>query len=314
MLEGPDRRLRLIEYIRNSAAAPEPDLLPELPPPWADLVCSGALPGCPPGSVKAVLFDIYGTLFSSAAGEIGEGAAYSLASLDALALEYAENCTGEELKAFFRTAVLRTHGELYAQTSYPEVRVEEIWADFLRYHGRPGLGADPEELALRYELAVNPPRPMPQVKEVLQSLRDAGLVLGLVSNAQFFTPLLFDAFFNASPEELGFDPGLLIYSYQLGEAKPAPSLFIKALHRLSQLDIPPEACLHVGNDMLNDVYAAAAAGFKTLLFAGDHRSLRLRADNRVVQDVRPTGIIRGLADIPPLCGAPYSPDKDGRPR
>ena len=38
------------------------------------------------------------------------------------------------------------------------------------------------------------------------------------------------------------------------------------------------AVLYVGNDMLNDIYPAAKAGFKTALFAGDSRSLRLRKD------------------------------------
>jgi putative hydrolase of the HAD superfamily len=251
-----------------------------------------------------VLFDLYGTLFSSAAGDIGVGGDYQRGGLDALALEYGEDCTGEELKAYFRAAVQRIHRERYPQTPYPEVRVEEIWAAFL---GEPGRSppAEAEELALRYELAVNPLCPMPQAREVLGSLGKAGLVLGLVSNAQFFSPLLFDAFFDAPPADMGFDPGLLVYSYQLGEAKPAPSLFLKARDRLAQLGLPPEACLYVGNDMLNDVYAAAAAGFKTLLFAGDRRSLRLREGHPLVRDLRPTGLIRRLDDIPCICGVPH---------
>jgi putative hydrolase of the HAD superfamily len=305
MSETPDKRARFIAYIR-AAAAPGPDLPPELPPTWEGLVYPGhgELPGCPPESIKAVLFDVYGTLFSSAAGEIGTEGAAPPESLDALAREYAENFTGQGLTAYFRTEVLRIHGEMSAQTPYPEVQTGAIWAAFLRQYGRPGLQADPEELALRYELAVNPVRPMSQAGEVLERLKRAGLVLGLVSNAQFFTPLLFDAFFDAPPQDLGFDPGLLIYSYQTGEAKPSPALFIQALRRLSQLGIGPPACLYVGNDMLNDVYAASAAELRTLLFAGERRSLRLREDNLALRDVRPTGVIRRLADILPICGIP----------
>jgi putative hydrolase of the HAD superfamily len=259
-----------------------------------------------------VLFDVYGTLFSSAAGEIGVGGAAPPESLDALAREYAENFTGEGLTAYFRTEVLRIHREMHARTPYPEVQTGAIWAAFLRQYGRPGLRADPEELALRYELAMNPIRPMSQAGEVLGSLKKAGLVLGLISNAQFFTPLLFDAFFNAPPQDLGFDSGLLIYSYQIGEAKPSPALFIKALRRLSQLGISPQACLYVGNDMLNDVYAAASAELNTLLFAGERRSLRLREDNPAIRNIRPTGVIRRLADILPICGLPRRREPGGR--
>ncbi|MDZ7774545.1 MAG: HAD hydrolase-like protein [Bacteroidales bacterium] len=42
--------------------------------------------------------------------------------------------------------------------------------------------------------------------------------------------------------------------------------------------LEPQEALFIGNDMLNDVYAANKAGFKTALFAGDKRSLRWRKD------------------------------------
>jgi putative hydrolase of the HAD superfamily len=156
---------------------------------------------------------------------------------------------------------------------------------------------DPKELALRYELAVNPVFPMPGARETLEVLRKRGLRLGLISNAQFFTPLLFRDFFDDSPEELGFDPGLLIYSFEIGEAKPSPALFAPALERLSSLGISPESCVYVGNDMLNDIYGAARSGFKTVLFAGDRRSLRLREDTPPPEKIRPDRIIRHLSDL-----------------
>jgi putative hydrolase of the HAD superfamily len=199
-----------------------------------------------------------------------------------------------ELKNYFRSAVREIRGKAAVRTAWPEVRVEEIWGAFVRERG---LAVEPRELALRYELAVNPVYPMPGAREVLRKLGAAGLTLGIISNAQFYTPLLFTAFFDASPENLGFDPGLLFYSCDLGEAKPSPRLFAKALDRLACLGIGGGDCLYVGNDMLNDIYPAAAAGFRTLLFAGDGRSLRLREDNPLIRDLRPSGVIRRLADL-----------------
>jgi putative hydrolase of the HAD superfamily len=236
-----------------------------------------------------VLFDVYGTLFTSAAGDItgGDGGA---GAPDALIAEYALDCTGEGLKRYFREAVSRSHRESAA--AYPEVRVEALWAGFLR-----GRDIDPGEFALRYELAVNPVYPMPGALEVLKTLKARGFVLGLISNAQFFTPLLFDAFFGASPEKLGFDPDLLIYSFEIGEAKPSPVLFTRAVRGLAALGIEPGLCLYVGNDMLKDIRPAAAAGFKTVLYAGDGRSLRLR-DNTP----GPWGVIRSLADLSAITG------------
>jgi putative hydrolase of the HAD superfamily len=301
----------------------EPAPPPELPPALEALAAGGpARPADAGPRIRAVLFDVYGTLFTSAAGDIGAAISAgaetagadgvstgeSRKKLDALAAEYGVPGGGETLTAYFRSAVEMIHRE--AEVPYPEVRVEEIWSAFLRSpdnarQGRPRdplrhMGTEPgkaspagEDLALRYELSVNPVYPMPGALDTLGKLGAAGYTLGIISNAQFFTPLLFDAFFGASPENLGFDPELLIYSFKEGCAKPSPALFNKALSRLAALGVESGACLYVGNDMRNDIRGAASAGFKTLLFAGDGRSLRLRdaADNS------PWGIIRRLRDI-----------------
>jgi putative hydrolase of the HAD superfamily len=287
----------LIKFVRGAVTPLSPEPPPVLPADMEALVYSGGSAGTIPG-VRVVLFDIYGTLLTSAAGEIGV-TGHLRGSPDALARELGGKFTGEELKQYFRSAVARLHEERHPTTPYPEIRVEAIWEEFLkRETGAAGIG--PEELALRYELAVNHAFPMPGARETIKALKAAGFTLGLISNAQFFTPILLDAFFGAPPEDLGFAPGLSVYSYEVGEAKPAPALFARALSGLAALNIPPEACLFVGNDMLNDIVPAAAAGFKTLLFAGDGRSLRLREGNQLVGSLKPTGIIRNLADLPNL--------------
>jgi putative hydrolase of the HAD superfamily len=294
----------LAALIRDSSSPMPPAPAPPLPPDYEELVYPGRRPAPIPG-IRAVIFDIYGTLFTSAAGDIGvDGGCMrgSLSSLDSLALQLGESCTGKKLKEYFRSSALKIHEELFAQTPYPEVRVEEIWAGFLRETAPGGSAISPEELAVRYELAVNPVYVMPGALETINALKGAGLVLGLISNAQFFTPLLFDAFLGASPAALGFDRGIQIYSYEAGEAKPSPALIAKARDRLAALGIAPETALYIGNDMLNDVYAASSAGFTALLFAGDGRSLRLREDNRLIRNTRPAAVIRSLADIPALCG------------
>jgi putative hydrolase of the HAD superfamily len=299
----------LIAIIRESSFFMEPVPVPSLPPDYEALVSPGRRSSPIPG-IQALIFDIYGTLFVSAAGDISTAGGYMRGNLDSLALQFGETCTGEELKEYFRLEVIKIHEELFAKTPYPEVRVEEIWAGFLKQAaGRNGtppenFAMSPEELAVRYELAVNPVWAMPGILETIGSLKNAGLALGLVSNAQFFTPLLFDALLGASPAALGFDRDLSVYSFEAGEAKPSPALFAQVKTRLSSLGIAPEDVLYVGNDMLNDVYAASSSGFKTLLFAGDGRSLRLREGNRLIRNTRPTAVVRRLTDILAVCGIP----------
>jgi putative hydrolase of the HAD superfamily len=288
-------RNALLALIRRFSFPLEP-----LPPPPLPPLLSSPPPPIPP---RAVLFDVYGTLFCSAAGDIGTGESGSgkgrgEALLEELAGEYAPGLRGAELREYFQNGVRDFHREQAGKVEFPELRVEELWARFLRDRGAgSGLARKSRELALRYELAVNPVWPMPGAAEALRGLAKNPGVLGIVSNAQFYTPLLFEAFFGGPPAALGFDPALLIYSFKAGEAKPAAGLFRRAADRLAELGAMPEHCLYVGNDMLKDVYGAAQAGFMTALFAGDGRSLRIREGDERVRGLRPSRIIRNLAEL-----------------
>jgi putative hydrolase of the HAD superfamily len=291
-------RAELAGIILSRSYLMEPSPPPPLPLDWESPEDAGP--------AKAVLFDVYGTLFCSAAGDIGTGEpgpgeqGRREKRLDELAGEYAPGLRGADLQDYFENGVRAAHRELAEQSPFPELRVEELWARFLRDRGDGGeLHRKARKLALRYELAVNPVWPMPGAAETLKALAALPLVLGVISNAQFYTPLLFEAFFGGSPEALGFDPALLIYSFEAEEAKPAPGLFRRALDRLAELGLAPGQCLYVGNDMLKDVYGAAVAGFRTALFAGDGRSLRIREGEEQVRGLRPSRIIRHLTDLVP---------------
>jgi putative hydrolase of the HAD superfamily len=296
------RRKDFIVLIRDASSPLFASSPPELGAGLEALAYPGVKP--PLRGIRAVIFDIYGTLFTSAAGDIGSDGGHGRGALDALARECLPGCGGGELAAYFRGEVRRTHARLYPRTPYPEVRVEEIWASLftgpLARYGAAGL--DPEEFALRYELAVNPVFPKPGIPGLFEKLKNFGMILGIISNAQFFTPLLFEVFFDKPPEALGFDPRLLIYSFEMGEAKPSPALFKKAADHLGSRGISPDTVLFVGNDMLKDIYGAASAGFKTALFAGDGRSLRLREGDPLTEKLLPDGIIRCLSDIPAMTG------------
>jgi putative hydrolase of the HAD superfamily len=120
---------------------------------------------------------------------------------------------------------------------------------------------------------------MPGLKKLLATCSQKKLATGIISNAQFFTPLLFEWFLNARMENLGFDSELNFLSYRLGRAKPSAALFNMAASAIEAKGIDAAATLFVGNDMLNDIYPAHQIGFQTALFAGDERSLRLRTDD-----------------------------------
>ena len=129
------------------------------------------------------------------------------------------------------------------------------------------------------------------------ALKECGIYLGIISNAQFYTDYLFEAFFKKDLKGLGFHPALIFYSYQHGYAKPSLNLFQKAEKRIAGMGLLNSETLYVGNDMLNDMYPAKTVGFKTCLFAGDARSLRLRIEHPECVNLKPDLVITDLSQI-----------------
>lgn len=227
--------------------------------------------------IEHLAFDLYGTLLISE-------------PLSRVECEPTlRNLIGGELPDFSLTVHLenlisKAHAhDRRRGVDFPEVQIIQIWAEFFSSLGLP----DPQNLQqfiLRYELATNPVWPMPGALDLLKDPRSAGIV----SNAQFYTPMITDAF--------GF-PSLqhAIYSCNWAKAKPGEFLFQKLA-----CSLPPENTLFIGNDLLKDIAPAAACGFKTALFAGDARSLRVYSHR---QDLpKPDAIVTSLDQIPLLLG------------
>jgi putative hydrolase of the HAD superfamily len=122
--------------------------------------------------------------------------------------------------------------------------------------------------------------------------------MGIVSNAQSYTPLLFQAFLDDPYTSLGFDERCCVWSYKELEGKPSANLYSILLNQLdSHHGIEREQCLYIGNDMRNDMWPAFDLGIRTALFAGDGRSLRLREDDPYCNDVVPDLVVTDLLQL-----------------
>ena len=254
--------------------------------------------------VRAVLFDIYGTMLISGVGDISlqESGSCESAFREALVASGVPAAdAGRAEPAWLPETIERHKSErLTTGVESPEVDIESVWGDVLsRLELDRSLrdAVDIPRLAVEYECRVNPVWPMPGLVECLAGLRAAGLRLGVISNAQSMTPLLFEALTGCSLAQLGFDPGLLFYSYRYGESKPGPRMFDAAVEALAGEGVSPAEAVFVGNDMLNDVWGAARRQFQTVLFAGDRRSLRLREGDPRVGEVQPNAVITELVSL-----------------
>lgn len=248
------------------------------------------------GELKAVLFDIYGTLFISASGDIGvaKGRFRRTAALDALQQHYQIPLSPEQMAPKLFAAIRQRHAQQKATgIDCPEVKIDQIWQEVLGWQDMHRVRG----LAQAYEAIVNPCYPMPGLDQVLRTLRRRRVLMGIISNAQFFTPHLFEIFLGARPEDLGFVRELILYSFEFGRAKPSLALFDHLACRLRERAVQPESVLYVGNDMRNDIQPAKAVGFQTALFAGDRRSLRRRRNDPALRRTTPDLVITDLRQL-----------------
>ena len=273
------------------------ELIRQLSAPLAPRPVAGCLPRLARiGGVRGVLFDVYGTLLISAAGDIGSGAASWEAKCAAMtaALDDAGVAGAAPgaaaMVAALEAAIGAEHTAARARgVAYPEVDLRELWRRLL-----PGAGTAAERAAVSYECRTNPVWPMPGAADAVAALQARGPV-GIVSNAQFFTPLVLAALL----PELRIDPRLAVWSFAEREAKPSPRLFAAAAARMARhCRLQPRELVMVGNDVRNDLLGARAAGLRTALFAGDARSLRLRRDDPRCAAVCPDLVLTGLSQLP----------------
>jgi putative hydrolase of the HAD superfamily len=271
--------------------------------------------------IEAVIFDIYGTLLISASGDIGCQSLkgnIALKSFRNAGLKWetdlSEDALGLAIIKEYDAQIRMWHSEAKSRAiPQPEVDIVVIWKKCLAVlknsHSvivtrKDESELDHRDLAMHFEVCNNAVYPMPDMEATLSKLSKQGCQLGIVSNAQFFTPMILNHFMGAPLENKlpYFHADLQIYSYELGRAKPDRYLYDVLSEKLKTFDLAPQKSLYVGNDMLNDIYPAQQAGFQTVLFAGDQRSLRMRSDDPRCKDLKPDRIITSLDQIPTILG------------
>jgi putative hydrolase of the HAD superfamily len=264
-------------------------------------------------SIRAVVFDIYGTLLISSSGDIDQ-AEISTKNLEiALSssnIEVVDNSVTalEHILYDFEYTIKICHQEARKNdVPYPEIDILSIWEIVLLHARRKKIinfngEANIMQMTCVFELLSNKTYPMPGMVDIIQKLSDKGMPIGIVSNAQFYTPIVMNYHLKRSidlVEEIKFfDKELTVFSYKLGIGKPDTKLFDELTPVLrKKYNLEPEEVLFVGNDMLKDIYTSNKVGFKTALYAGDKRSLRMREDRDETKGLKPDYVITELNQL-----------------
>ena len=245
---------------------------------------------------SAMLFDVYGTLLISGAGDIGlnRRPIERIGDLQGLLKRCAIDRTPKSLVDALDRTIENAHRIRRQQgIDYPEVDIVQVWQQVLGIDDISSV----KDFALEYELLINSAYPMPGFEELLLACKTRKMPMGIISNAQFYTVDVLERFLGATLGRRGFDQRLLFFSWREGYAKPSSVMFKRAKTVLVDMGIPAASVLVVGNDMRNDVLPASSVGFKTALFAGDRRSLRLRASDGRCSDLSPDLIVTDLRQL-----------------
>jgi putative hydrolase of the HAD superfamily len=265
--------------------------------------------------VRAVIFDVYGTMVNYwrpgfEARETREALlldAFAEVSSrfgmdDTLAGMNPGESPGKTLNDFYNGLIALNHQKSVSKgIELPEVRVEEVWSVIVMMLKRNGYdagayapGGDAADfaryLAYTYNFLSMGRELYPGVAGALRRLKDGNIVLGILSDAQFYTPmdltlLLRDQSGGGVDDynEL-FDVDLTFLSCEYGFVKPSEVLFRRLFDALYEYHITPAQTVFAGNDLSVDIKPAAALGMRTALFCGDDAML-FGGDGGVVPDI-----------------------------
>lgn len=253
--------------------------------------------------VRAVIFDVYGTLvnywrpgiddpanrpnlFKQAFRKVADRFGFTpfLQEMDPDAVPE------KTLYDLYHGLIALSHEKSVKEdTEFPEVKIEEVWGLIILMLKRRGY--DPSEVlpedslelarycAFCYNFYSLGRGLYPEVVNTLSTLKKNNIELGILSNAQFYTPMDLTLFVREQSRgvfedyNVLFNPDLTFYSYEYGVAKPNVLLFRKLYEALYEYHILPEQTVFVGNDLVLDIEPAAKAGMRTALFTGDRSSV-----------------------------------------
>jgi len=266
-------------------------------------------------NIKIIVFDIYGTLIVSSSGDLDKATATTKHVITALNQggfffinsDLQEENAKQLIKLFHKTIIEEQNKLKQQNHPYPEVDIIKVWTKCINTFEQKNILKRKGSVCIKtvttvFEILSNKVYPMTWMQEVLKKLRQKNIPLGIVSNAQFYTPVIMNYFIDntLSEDELinGFDDDISVFSYKLLRSKPDTYLFELLTEKIyKKYNIKSSQVLFIGNDMLKDVWTAKQAGFKTALFAGDKRSLRLRNDDERCKNIKPDFVLTKLLQI-----------------
>ena len=216
------------------------------------------------GTLDAVLFDAFGTLFAPVSA--GSPAAHLCRLLASDGVSISAERAGRAILA---------EVELY-RAKFPHIRDEQELRQ-LEHEASDLVLAELKLMRFSHDrmrqhlLDLFKMTVYPDAESALGQLQQRGLALGVVSN--------YNALLRVQLAELGLEDwfSVIVNSADFGEAKPHPGIFLEGV---KQLGASPERVLYVGDDLHNDYLGAQQVGLHAVLLNRD--SVAIPTDVRAI--------------------------------
>lgn len=158
-----------------------------------------------------------------------------------------------------------------------------------------------EKVAYFFHAKLQGTEAAPRALRALRSVAEAGLMQGIAGDTQVFTVAQLYRLLSARgtvppPGEL-FRAELLVQSHNIGTQRTSPGYWEAVLERFASLDLKPAEVLLISSNVPNDLALAKRHGLRTALYAGDRLGLRAKLADLKDPETRPDRLLVDLAQV-----------------
>lgn len=272
--------------------------------------------------VKAVTWNVYGTLLSISGGEFVREHPQKFIMDLALektiqefkmwkAMSRKPGQPSEYMRVMLQNVVDDMSLQVERGERHPEIPVERVWAGIIRkllqneYVIDAGMYGTLEEYSVKiayfFHRSLQGVGAQQDAADTIQWIKDHHYWQGLLADGQCFTGLQLRRCIEQQNPQCQVDYCIpsshRVLSHAMRGKKPSERLFKEMIARLRANGIEPEQTLHISNDLPNDLAPARRLGFQTCLYTGDSKSLKVSPELVADRHLRPVVMVTHLSQV-----------------
>lgn len=277
--------------------------------------------------VRAVLWTVYGTLLNITEGDLKfwvENELMINVALDKTITEFKmwqsmsrkPGQPAEYMRELYRKAYDEQRLLPSKSEKHPETLAERVWEGLVKklmlkeYKFDAGffgsLNEYSKKIAFYFHTSMQGIGCYAGAAQTLRELNQRGIIQGLLTDGQCFTPTQLRRCLRQHESEFDLDEVMplpyRVISADCKARKPSDTLIGRAVEVLGGKGIEPNEILHVGSNVERDIFPAKEYGMKTALFAGDKSTLVASAEQLKDAKYRPDALITELPQLADVLG------------